>query len=220
MKKMYGNNPIRPVIKGDGSVLQVQEIFETVQGEGVAVGTPSVFIRLGGCNLACSFCDTEFESFSDMHVDVVVSTALDFGHKYIVITGGEPLRQPIEVLCSKLVDAGKTVQLETNGLLYRPLPEEVQIVCSPKPTKFGYHKIRPDLLGRITTLKFLVSAHLEWYGDIPDLGQHEYGIETFVQPIDEYDPVKNKKNTDLALALSMQKGYRISLQIHKILGVD
>jgi organic radical activating enzyme len=58
---MRGNNPIRPPEQGDGMILQVKSIFATIQGEGPNVGTPAVFIRLGGCNLACEFCDTSFE---------------------------------------------------------------------------------------------------------------------------------------------------------------
>ena len=69
---MFGNNPIRKPESGDGSHLQVQEIFPTVQGEGPNTGVPSVFVRLGGCNLACDFCDTEFESFSEMSVDEIL----------------------------------------------------------------------------------------------------------------------------------------------------
>ena len=70
---MFGKNPIRKAEKGDGSVLQIQEIFPTVQGEGPHTGVPSVFVRLGGCNLACSFCDTEFENFENWSVDDIVA---------------------------------------------------------------------------------------------------------------------------------------------------
>ncbi|CAN0594227.1 unnamed protein product, partial [Ectocarpus sp. 12 AP-2014] len=59
---MFGDNPIRPPEKGDGLHLMVKQIFKTLQGEGPHVGTPSIFVRLGGCNLACDFCDTEFEN--------------------------------------------------------------------------------------------------------------------------------------------------------------
>ena len=69
---MFGKNPKRPPEKGDGSLLQVVEIFPTLQGEGPFVGQPAVFLRLGGCNLACDFCDTEFEAFAVMPLEEII----------------------------------------------------------------------------------------------------------------------------------------------------
>jgi len=219
---MFGHNPIRPPEKGDGQALSVQEIFPTLQGEGPYTGVPSVFIRLGGCNLACSFCDTEFESFETRRVDDILSTVealASDGRRLAVITGGEPLRQPIAPLCEALIKNGYTVQLETNGTLWRGLPDEVEIVCSPKVTNGSYHPLRPDLLSRISALKFLISDTLAGYGDVPDVGQAGYDIPVYVQPMDEYDMVKNQKNLARTMQLSRQGGYLLSLQTHKLLGI-
>src|SRR5690606_21434036 len=104
---MFGKNPKRPPIKGDGSTLEVQEIFPTFQGEGVYTGWPAVFIRLGGCNLACHFCDTEFESYQPMELEEIVQQVIELTGKthtkLVVITGGEPFRQPIGLLCRTLL---------------------------------------------------------------------------------------------------------------------
>ncbi|MES2215307.1 MAG: 7-carboxy-7-deazaguanine synthase QueE [Pseudomonadota bacterium] len=218
---MYGSNPIRPPITGDGTKLFVQSIFPTIQGEGPAAGLPSVFIRLGGCNLACSFCDTEFESFEEMGVDDVINAVngCTSPSRYVVITGGEPFRQPIGLLCNLLIEAKYKVQIETNGTLYRDLPEAVEIVCSPKSSKSGYGKIREDLLLRISALKFLVSKHIPEYSIIPELGQTMHNIPVFVQPMDEQDAGPNKANSDYAVELAIKMGYRLSLQIHKILDI-
>ena len=220
---MFGQNPKRAAIFGDGTELEVQSIFKTLQGEGLFVGVPSVFIRLGGCNLACKFCDTDFENFKLLNIDKILEEVTNLSNnviKLVVITGGEPFRQPIELICTKLVSLGFTVQIETNGTLYRLLPKEVYIICSPKAGANGYSAIREDLLPNISAIKFLVSANIHKYSLIPELGQTEYKIPVFLQPIDQYDELLNKENTELAIKLVFETGYRLSLQTHKFIGIE
>ncbi len=219
---MFGTNPIRAPEKGDGQLLQIQEIFPTLQGEGPYAGMPAVFVRLGGCNLACHFCDTEFESFNEMALDEVIEeihALSDSVRNLTVITGGEPFRQNITPLCEQLVDTGYLVQIETNGTLYRELPEAVEIICSPKAPNGRYHPLRPDILARAKALKFIVSAEEGPYHQIAEVGQSEYGIPVYVQPMDEQDEEKNTANQAYALELAMKRGYRLSLQWHKILNI-
>lgn len=211
---------------GDGSSLQVKEIFPTLQGEGPYAGWPAIFIRLGGCNLACDFCDTQFEDFQPMTVLAILERVQQFAMvkgerscELIVITGGEPLRQPIAMLCDALLESDYLVQVETNGTLFRPLPYGLDIVCSPKVTDKQYFPIRDDLLERITALKFLISATDPRYRDVPNIGQSQYNIPVYVQPMDEYDETKNKANLSRAIQLAMEKGFRLSMQQHKILGI-
>lgn len=218
---MRGQNPKRPPETGDGSSLKLVNVFATLQGEGPFVGQPAVFVRLGGCNLACEFCDTEFESFHDMDVKELlrdIEAKAEGKHDLVVITGGEPLRQNIAPLCEALLKAGFRVQIETNGTLWRELPEGVHIVCSPKVTNGGYHTLRPDLLERVDALKFLISADDADYRDVADVGQNGR-IPVYVQPIDAYDERKNAANRARAVELAQQHGYRLSLQTHKILGI-
>src|ERR1051325_10188368 len=101
---MFGKNKIlKPEIHA-GLNLDVQKIFLTLQGEGPYVGQPSVFVRLGGCNLACNFCDTEFDSYKKISLKKIISEVKKLSQNsskkrvrnLVVITGGEPLRQPIE----------------------------------------------------------------------------------------------------------------------------
>jgi len=219
---MYGDNPIRPPRIGDGMRLDIQSIFATLQGEGIYAGVPAIFIRLGGCNLNCSFCDTEFESFSELGLEQIIAKVGELAgdiYKLVVITGGEPLRQPIEKLCELLVTSGFKVQIETNGTLYRELPQQVEIICSPKSSSQGYFEIRSDLLSRINAFKFLISADLPGYRDVPDVGQGG-DIPIYLQPIDQYDKEKNRANNELAIELVKKYGYRLSVQIHKIVGID
>ncbi len=211
---MFGKNPIRKAVQGDGSKLEVVSIFPTLQGEGPNSGWPAIFIRLGGCNLACSFCDTEFENFSEMDLTEILTRVqkLYTNQKLIVITGGEPFRQPIAKLCEELIKLGYKVQIETNGTLFREIPPEVEIICSPK----GIATIRPDLHERVTAFKFIISAANPEYNHV--------AVNTnkpiYVQPMDEYDAGKNARNVEYTRDLALEKGYNLSLQLHKIIGIE
>ncbi|MCX4084085.1 7-carboxy-7-deazaguanine synthase QueE [Rickettsia hoogstraalii] len=225
---MFGQNPKRSILSGDGTSLEVQSIFKTIQGEGIFVGCPAIFIRLGGCNLACNFCDTEFEDFELVDIaeilNKVESLALNSKNEksinLVVITGGEPMRQPIELLCQKLLDQNLKVQIETNGTLYRSLPKGVSIICSPKAGKTGYSKIREDLLPKISAVKFIVAKNIAEYSIIPEVGQTCYNIPVFIQPMDQNDQRLNDENNELAVKLALESGARLSLQTHKFLGIE
>lgn len=233
---MFGNNKIMAPTIHDGNFLEVQEIFATLQGEGIFAGQPAVFIRLGGCNLSCKFCDTEFDNFEKISSENILQRViyLSLNHvkkrvrNLVVITGGEPLRQPIEKLCNKLIADNFSVQIETNGTLFRNLPEAVKIICSPKATAknnslsnsdLKYYSIRPDLLIRINSFKFIISANHPIYSSVPEIGQSKYNTPVFVQPMDEYNEKTNQDNLKLALKLCEENGYFLSLQIHKIVGL-
>lgn len=221
---MFGKNPKRPPETGDGSQLNVVAVFPTLQGEGPFAGQPSVFVRLGGCNLACDFCDTEFEDFSAMQLAALraeIRTQAADLRDLVVITGGEPLRQNIVPLCEALLAEGYRVQIETNGTLWRPLPAGVHVVCSPKITDGAYHPLRPDLLARVDALKFIVRAGEGAYHTVGEVGQSAAPcrIPTYVQPMDEGDPARNAANTAHALNLAQTQGHHLSLQLHKMLGI-
>ncbi len=220
---MFGKNKILKAEIHDGDYLQVQEIFLTLQGEGPNVGTPAIFIRLGGCNLACDFCDTEFDSYQEMSLKDILLQIQNILQKnpkirLAVITGGEPMRQPITKLCQELQNIDLKVQIETNGTIFRDLPKEVQIICSPKISKQKYYPIREDLLPKIDAFKFIISKR-EPYNQIAKIDQNKLNIPIYLQPMDEYDQTKNKENLDLAIKLCLENGYILSLQTHKKIGL-
>lgn len=98
--------------------LLITEIFHSIQGEGSHVGIPYTFIRLTGCNLRCSYCDTAyaFKGGSLMSIDEVTRKIAEIGCKQILLTGGEPLMQrPSAELCRRLVAEGCRVSIETHG---------------------------------------------------------------------------------------------------------
>lgn len=102
------------------NVLQVNEIFHSIQGESTHAGLPCVFVRLTGCNLRCRWCDTEyaFDEGRPMSVEAVIGEVERFDCRLVEITGGEPLLQPEVVpLMEHLVERGYRVLLETAGSL-------------------------------------------------------------------------------------------------------
>src|SRR5580704_10021459 len=108
--------------------LQLAEIFYSVQGEGTWTGTPAVFVRLAGCNLACDFCDTDYA------LKFVASVRAEGGDcPMVILTGGEPLAQSA---APALIDAlradGRRVHVESNGTIDVPLPDAVWLTVSPK----------------------------------------------------------------------------------------
>lgn len=215
---MFGQNSRRPYLDHDGTSLFVQEIFYTIQGEGPYSGHPAVFVRLGGCNLACSFCDTEFESFQELSIEQILQQIVQYSSrtKLIILTGGEPFRQNITPVTDLLIESGFSVQIESNGTLFRKIRPEVEVVCSPKS---GY-SIRKELAKNIIALKFIISSNLLEYSSVPNLEEDFAFIPIYVQPMDEYDKKKNATNLALATRLSLENGYKISLQLHKILAVS
>ena len=222
---MLGKNQKLPAEFGDGSSLKVHSIFDTLQGEGPYSGHPALFIRLSGCNLACSFCDTEFDGYTTLSLEEIlacVSSAVstNFNFSVVVITGGEPFRQNIAPLCSRLIDAGYTVQIETNGLLYRPVDKRVKIVCSLKVVGGRYCSVHPDFLDHYLVFKFLVSDSISGYDDLPMDEVIGFGKPIYVQPMDEYDPEKNARNIALAMKLAKMHNVILCLQLHKILNID
>lgn len=112
--------------------MNICEIFRSLQGEGVLIGIPTVFIRTVGCNLSCSWCDTPYskEGGEELSVEEIVSRVGPTRH--VCLTGGEPLLQQDGVhLIQMLLDMGKHVCLETNGSLdISILPDHSELLVS------------------------------------------------------------------------------------------
>lgn len=126
--------PNNELLEG-GRRLPLVEDFYTIQGEGFHSGKPAYFIRLGGCDVGCRWCDAKYtwnpKVFPPVDVDVVVQRAEACAAQAIVITGGEPLLYPLEVLTGKLREKGLEIFLETSGT--HPFSGEFDWVClSPK----------------------------------------------------------------------------------------
>lgn len=145
------------------SKLRVNETFVSIQGEGECIGTPSLFIRLDGCPLRCSWCDTPYALAGDagreMSIDEIASLAS--GYSRIVITGGEPLAQDIAPLVETF--SGRHITVETSGTIYADLPGVSLFSISPKVGSSGYAP-KPVVLRKYLTsaagrmqLKFVIA---------------------------------------------------------------
>lgn len=233
---MHGTNIIRKQELRDDGTLQIHEIFPTIQGEGPLAGTPAVFVRLTGCNLRCTFCDTEWNDSTDRYMlfeDVFHRILLLRGEiDLVVLTGGEPMRQNIVPLIRMLNDHEIKVQIETAGTVWLdrlPQPNNMfSIVCSPKTPV-----VNDSIIGWCNDWKYIVRAgevsledglpimSTQTQGKDQQLFRPPCGSNIYVQPCDEGpgNESATKANTAEAVRSAMRFGYRLSLQQHKIIGV-
>jgi 7-carboxy-7-deazaguanine synthase len=232
---MFGRNPLEKKDQTDGLSLRVVKgsPWRTVQGEGPYVGSPAIFIRLHGCNLACTFCDTNFSDPDDPTIPIsnLVRQIVNlFGaepKKLVVITGGEPLRQNIFPLCKELSFYGTKCQIETAGTLWVENIEAVtEIVVSPKTPS-----IHPKAFLHARAFKYIIDAEQEFDGFIPitatqagarpaALAAPRPGAPVYLSPMDTYDEERNKVNRKLVGELALKYGCHAGLQVHKYLELD
>ena len=116
--------------------LKIYEIFHSLQGETSRIGLPTVFVRLTGCPMRCTYCDTEyaFSGGSNMEIVEIMQKVAGFNTKYVTVTGGEPLAQKeCLVLLKTLCDEGYSVSLETGGAMdIAPVDARVSIILDIK----------------------------------------------------------------------------------------
>ena len=121
--------------------MKIAEIYKSVQGEGLLTGTPSVFVRVIGCNLRCWFCDSPFTSWapegSDIAVDEIVAQVEEWDCRHVVLTGGEPmLFAELLPLAEQLHERSWHITVETAGTLHLPVTCDLMSI-SPKLASSG-----------------------------------------------------------------------------------
>lgn len=138
----------------DGKILPVMEHFYTLQGEGAHAGKAAYFIRLGGCDVGCHWCDVKDSWDAEAHplinVDELAQSATNLS-KTIVITGGEPLMWNLDYLTNKLRELGAKIHLETSGA-YALSGNIDWITLSPKKRA----EVKPDVLAKASELKCII----------------------------------------------------------------
>ena len=193
---------------------KINEIFHSLQGEGYYSGTPAVFVRFSGCNLRCHFCDTKYQDGMIMSTQEIV----DEVNKYplapmVVLTGGEPSLFVNEAFVAELKQkTNKTIAIETNGT--RPLPSNLDWVTLSPKTAFAGGDIFSCIIKRCNELKVVYLGQ--------DLAQYE-DVEArhrFLQPCFCENETLRQANMKACVDAVMQNsGWRLSLQIHRVLNI-
>lgn len=145
-------------------ILKVAEIFASLQGEGLHQGEPTIFVRLAGCNLRCSFCDTKdaWSNGKKMTLQQILRKIQrlqsQFPCDWVCLTGGEPLLQKVGPLAAAIRKAGFRLQVETNGT-FKPGFKADWWTVSPKPPGYRFH---PDFGKKAKEVKLVVTRELKF----------------------------------------------------------
>jgi organic radical activating enzyme len=202
-------------IPDDGTLLPLMEDFYTIQGEGFNTGKAAYFIRLGGCDVGCHWCDVKESWDAELHpltaADDIVEKAGSHPAKAVVITGGEPLLYNLNYLTSRLRERGIRTFIETSGAW--PLSGSWDWIClSPKKFK----PPAPDIAKSANELKVIVfnKSDFEWAEEHAAMVPKE--CKLYLQP--EWS--KATQMTPLIVAYVMNNPkWEISLQTHKYLNI-
>lgn len=195
----------QPVWRADGANLQINEIFYSIEGEGLRVGQPTTFVRMAKCNLRCFFCDTEFDAFETMNVAGIVAEVQRHSAEWVCLTGGEPLGQNLLPLCSALTRAGYHLHIETNGTL--PPQRELYNLIEHWTVSPKRRVINKDLV-RITELKYVVGKMFH-----EDAVEEDRADFIYLQP-ESSEPRYTQKTLEI---LTRHPRWRLSCRIHKII---
>ena len=203
--------------------LKITEIFRSLQGEGDTVGFPTVFVRLTGCPLRCTYCDTAyaFGGGQWMSVDEILDSVRAFGTRHVCVTGGEPLAQANCLpLLQRLCDAGHAVSLETSGAL--PVdqvdPRVSRVVDVKTPDSGEAHRNlldQLDALGRGDQLKFVICSRSDYEWSRQLVQERNLADRTMVLFSPSHDQVAARDMAEWILADGLP--VRLQVQLHKIL---
>lgn len=219
----------------------INEIFQTLQGEGVFTGVPAVFIRLQGCPVGCSWCDTKqtWEKEQDKQTtlgDIALKTldsdtwamansdaliqlmkAKGFTAKHIVITGGEPCIYDLTQLTESLEQSGYQCQIETSGTYPIQCSENTWVTVSPKVGMKGGLEVLAQAVNRANEVKHPVARGK----DIEALDAILALRTPDNPPIVALQPISQKvAATKLCIETCIQRNWRLSIQTHKYLNIQ
>ena len=210
-------------------MLNLSEIFCSLQGESTFIGLPCVFVRLAGCNLNCCYCDTGYAKTLDgskkVTVEEIVKLVCDFKVPLVELTGGEPLLQKeTSKLLRHLLELDSTVLVETNGSLdITPLDSRAHLIVDIKTPGSGmaesFHFPNLDLLQPHHQIKFVLVDDTDFFWSLDFIKQ--YLINSKTKEIIFSPVVSSFKPAALAaLMLEHRVQARLQLQLHTLLWPD
>lgn len=197
--------------------LPIHETFQnTVQGEGFWTGTHSDFIRLFGCPVRCHWCDTGYadggkkapRSLTD--IDILIS---ELKSPRVIVSGGEPMIHPaIAELTDRIIATGRDVAIETSGSFWQPVSPDVWITLSPKEHLNSDYPVLESFWSRANEIKIVIETGDEWefYKD-----KLNPSMLIYLQPEWNSREISLQKT----IKLVQENNVRLSLQIHKFIGV-
>jgi 7-carboxy-7-deazaguanine synthase len=204
--------------------LNINEIFYSLQGEAREVGFPTVFVRLTGCPLRCSYCDTEyaFKGNNLLSIDVILTEIKKYNTKFVCVTGGEPLAQiNCHILLDRLVKENYQVSLETSGSIdIADINPGVSIVMDVKtPSSNESDKNLYDNIEKLELkdqLKFVIGSKADFDWSVALLSKHPTPAEVLFSPVFEaVEPMQLAQ-----WILDGQLNVRLQVQLHKLLWGD
>tara|TARA_R100000329_G_scaffold126302_1_gene104889 strand:- start:3864 stop:4538 length:675 start_codon:yes stop_codon:yes gene_type:complete len=219
-------------------LLKINEIFETIQGEGTQTGTASVFVRLQGCDVGCAFCDTKHtwadDTGSVKKLDYILNKNMDTEHwcwlqnfdlyqlinnkfkaKHIVFTGGEPCLYDLTRATNYFIQGKYTCQIETSGTEEIKCNPKTWVTVSPKINMSGGKKLIPSAIERANEIKMPIGKQKDI--DILKDFIKDYQIKDksiYLQPLSQ-----SKKATELCVQSCIDYNWKISIQTHKYIGL-
>ena len=203
-----------PLLEG-GRKLPVMEEFYTLQGEGFNMGKAAYFVRIGGCDVGCAWCDSKeswnAKLFPPVPVEEVVQRAVAVPAKTVVVTGGEPSLYPLDIFTKALKEKGKTIMVETSGA-HRLTGEWDWICLSPKKNSPPRKEIYP----LASELKVVVQKEADLAWAEKNAALVSSSCHLFLQP--EWSVVKAIMPV-LTNYVMQHPQWRISLQAHKYMGI-
>lgn len=198
---------------------RIVEIFETLQGEGFNTGMPSIFIRFGKCNLACPWCDTNYNQYATKTLAEIMAVVRGFSAKNIIITGGEPTIQPnLERLLDVLKAEGYFIAVETNGL--KPVPKQIDYIATSPKRIYQKNYLKHHI-------PFAHEVRIVVDGDMLEFCEqieNTIPAERYYLSPCETDGVMNMLETITQLGKLNQRSHKprwqLSIQTHKMAGIE
>jgi len=207
------DNEIKMLIE-KGEMLPLMEEFYTIQGEGFHTGKAAYFVRIGGCDVGCHWCDVKESWNAELHPPTLTVDIVHNAEKYAetaVITGGEPLMWNLDFLTKKLQSKGLKTHIETSGAY--PLSGKWNWIClSPKKTKLPLDSIYSEA----HELKIIISNKHDFKFAEEQAAKVSANCELFLQP--EWSK-REKMTPDIIEFVMNNPQWKISLQTHKYLNI-